>query len=213
MVGMIYPQPPFLKGDSMTVKPDVRYTPDEYLKMERDAACKSEYFNGEIFAMAGASRKHNLITMSISSRLYQQLRKKECEVYANDMRVKVSSTGLYSYPDIVVVCSPPLFDDALSDSLLNPDLIIEVLSESTEAYDRGIKFQNYRALPSLSEYVLVHQDTRHVEHYSRQSDSSWRFLEYFKPDDGFELRSIGCELKLEDIYEKVDMSGKENGRQ
>ncbi|MFH0996681.1 MAG: Uma2 family endonuclease [Pseudomonadota bacterium] len=197
----------------MTAKPDARYTPEEYLKMEREAACKSEYFNGEIFAMAGASRKHNLITMSISSGLYQQLRKKGCEVYANDMRVKVSSTGLYTYPDIVVVCNPPLFDDVLSDTLLNPDVIVEVLSQFTEAYDRGDKFQNYRVLPSLSEYVMVHQDTRHVEHYARQPDSSWRFLEYFKPGDVFEIRSIGCELKLEDIYEKVDISGKEDVKQ
>jgi Uma2 family endonuclease len=197
----------------MTAKANGRYTPEEYINMEREAAFKSEYFNGEIFAMAGASRKHNLITMSISSGLYQQLRKKGCEVYANDMRVKVSSTGLYTYPDIVVVCSPPVFDDALSDTLLNPDVIVEVLSESTEAYDRGVKFQNYRALPSLSEYILVHQDTRHVEHYARQPDNSWRFLEYLKPEDSFEIRSIGCELKLEDIYEKVDMTGKEDEKQ
>ncbi|MBI5591340.1 MAG: Uma2 family endonuclease [Deltaproteobacteria bacterium] len=189
----------------MTANPDVRYTPEEYLKMERDAACKSEYFNGEIFAMTGASRKHNLIAGSVYSSIYTQLRKRECEAYANDMRVKVPSTGLYTYPDIVVVCSPPLFDDVLSDTLLNPDVIVEVLSQSTEAYDRGDKFQNYRALPSLSEYILVHQDTRHVEHYARQPDSSWRFLEYFKPEDGFQIRSIGCALKLEEIYEKVDM--------
>ncbi len=189
----------------MINKPDVRYTPEEYLTIEREAVYKSEFFNGEIFAMSGASRKHNLITGNVYSSIHMQLRKRECEVYTNDMRVKVSPTGLYTYPDIVVVCGPPLFDDTFSDTLINPNVIGEVLSDSTEAYDRGNKFRNYRTLPSLSDYILIHQYTRQVEHYTRQPDNSWRFLEYFKPGDGFEIRSIGCELKLEDIYEKVDI--------
>jgi Uma2 family endonuclease len=205
MWGKILQQPPNKKGDSMINKPDVRYTPEEYLTIEREAVYKSEFFNGEIFAMSGASRKHNLITGSVYSSIYMQLRKRECEVYANDMRVKVSPTGLYTYPDIAVVCGPPLFDDTFSDTLINPNVICEVLSDSTEAYDRGSKFRNYRTLPSLSDYILIHQYTRQVEHYTRQPDNSWRFLEYFKPGDGFEIRSIGCELKLEDIYEKVDI--------
>ncbi len=192
------------------MKPDVKYTPEEYLKMEREAVYKSEYFKGEIFAISGASRKHNLITLNVSSGLHQQLRKKKCEAYANDMRVKVSSTGLYTYPDIAVVCSPPQFDDAFSDTLLNPDVIIEVLSPSTEAYDRGAKFRNYRSVSSLSEYLLIHQDTCHVEHFVRRPDGTWLFQEYLKSDDVLAIEAIGCELKLDDIYEKVDLATYEN---
>ena len=191
------------KKDRMTTKPDIQYTPEEYLKAERESPYKSEYDNGEIFAMAGASRKHNLIVVSIASGLYQQLRNRGCDVYSNDMRVKVPATGLFTYPDVVVVCDHPMFDDSFEDTLINPDVIVEVLSKSTEAYDRGIKFQNYRTLRSLSEYVLVHQDTIHVELYSRQPDGSWRFTEFLRPQDEFELRSAGCRLKLEDIYEKA----------
>ncbi|MFZ3048696.1 MAG: Uma2 family endonuclease [Desulfatirhabdiaceae bacterium] len=186
----------------MTTKPDTRYTPEEYLKAERESPHKNEYYNGEIFAMAGASRKHNLIVVSIASGLYQQLRNRKCDVFSGDMRVKVSATGLFTYPDVAVVCGPSMFDDSLDDTLLNPDMIIEVLSKSTEAYDRGAKFQNYR-LPSLSEYVLVHQEATHVELYTRLPDRSWRFTEFLDSNVEFELRSIGCRLKLGDIYEKV----------
>jgi Uma2 family endonuclease len=194
----------------MTVKPDVKYTPEEYLKMEREALYKSEYFDGEIFAMSGASRKHNLITLNVSSGLHQQLRKKKCEAYTNDMRIKISSTGLYTYPDIAVVCSLPQFDDAFSDTLLNPDVIVEVLSPSTEAYDRGAKFRNYRSVPSLSEYLMIHQDTCHVEHFVRQPNGAWLFQEYLTSDDVLKIEAIGCELKLDDIYEKVDLATYEN---
>lgn len=194
----------------MTAKPDIKYSPEEYLKIEREAVYKSEYFNGEIFAMSGASRKHNLITLNLASAIHQQLLEKTCEVYASDMRVKVSVTGLYTYPDVVVVCSSPQFDDAFTDTLINPDVIVEVLSPSTEAYDRGAKFQHYRSLPSLSEYILVHQDSCHVEQFVRRPDSSWVFQEYSNPSDRFEISSIGCELSLSVIYNKLDMSKSEN---
>lgn len=194
----------------MTAKPEIKYTPEEYLKIEREAVYKSEYFNGEIFAMSGASRKHNLIAGNIYAAIHIQLRKRTCEVYPSDMRVKVSATGLYTYPDIIVVCSSPQFDDTFTDTLINPDVVVEVLSPSTEAYDRGVKFQHYRSLPSLSEYILIHQDTCHVEQFVRRPDNAWLFQEYLNPDDLFEIGSIGCELKLADIYEKVDMSENEN---
>src|SRR5205085_5334550 len=123
---------------------EVYYTPEEYLILERQAEYKSEYFNGEIFAMTGASRRHNLVAANVLASLHGQLRKRPCEVYSSDMRVKVSPTGLYTYPDVVVVCNDPLFDDKQKDTLLNPTVLIEVLSKSTASYDRGEKFEHYR---------------------------------------------------------------------
>jgi len=133
-------------------------TPEQYLEIERKAEYKSEYFNGETFAMAGASRRHNLITGNVFAAIHRQIRNRPCEAYTNDMRVKVSESGLYTYPDVVVVCEKPEFDDEHRDTLLNPSLIVEVLSESTEAYDRGKKFENYRMIASLSDYLLIAQD-------------------------------------------------------
>lgn len=189
----------------MSVRPVIRYTPEEYLETEREADYRSEYFDGEIFAMSGATRKHNLIGGNVFADLHGQLRNRRCEVYMNDMRVKVRPTGLYTYPDVVVVCDLPRFDDKQNDTLLNPDVIIEVLSESTEAYDRGTKFGHYRTLDSFSEYLLVHQDRCHVEHYVRQPGNSWLFSEYKNPGDIVEIKAVQCILKLEDIYEKTDI--------
>jgi len=190
----------------MSVQPKPYITAEEYLAKERAADYKSEYFNGEIFALAGASREHNLIAGNAYSILHQQLRKKSCEIYTNDMRVKVSTTGLYTYPDIVVVCGEPKFEDEHRDTLLNPILLIEVLSPSTENYDRGTKFEHYRSIASLSDYLLVAQDKIHVEHYVRQSDRTWLFSEFKSAKDKFQIQSIGCELSLKDIYEKVDIT-------
>src|SRR5215475_2138813 len=134
-----------------------RYTPEEYLALERQARCKSGYYAGEILPMAGASRWHNLIVANIVGELSLQLKGRFCTTYPSDMRVKVSATGLYTYPDVTVICGEPRFEDNQQDTLLNPTLIVEVLSESTEAYDRGGKFAHYRKLPSLMEYVLITQ--------------------------------------------------------
>lgn len=196
----------------MSVRPVIRYTPEEYLEIEREADYRSEYFDGEIFAMSGATRNHNLIGGNIFADLHGQLRNRKCEVYMNDMRVKVSPTGLYTYPDVVVVCDRPRFDDKQNDTLLNPDVIIEVLSESTEAYDRGAKFGHYRTLDSFSEYLLVHQDKCHIEHYVRQPGNTWLLSEYKNPGDIIEIKAVQCTLKLEAVYEKTDIStnGMEN---
>ncbi len=175
----------------------------EYLEWERCQESKHEYLNGDIFAMIGASRKHNLITANLLAGLHTQLRHKPCEIYSSDMRVKVSSTGLYTYPDIVVVCGEPQFDDALLDTLLNPILIVEVLSHSTENYDRGKKFGHYRRLPSLQEYLLVGQDQCQVEHYVRQPDEAWLLREYQHPEDSLQFIALNCELSLAEIYERV----------
>ena len=189
----------------MSVQPKPYITPEEYLVKERVADYKSEYYKGEIFDFAGASREHNLIAGNIHSILHQQLRNKSCEVYPSDMRVKISTTGLYTYPDVVVVCGKPQFEDDEEDVLLNPTVIIEVLSPSTEGYDRGTKFEHYRTINSLSDYILVAQDKIHVEHYVRQSDRSWLFSEFKSAKDNFQIQSIGCEVSVAETYEKVEM--------
>lgn len=178
-------------------------TPQEYLAVEREAEVKSEYFNGEMFAMSGASRKHNLIVTNIVAELRQQMKGRPCEVYPNNMRVKVSATGLYTYPDAIVVCGEPRFEDAHVDTLLNPTLVVEVLSASTAAYDRGQKFGHYRWVESLSEYVLVSQDECKVEHYAKQSDRQWLQTVVQSLEAEVKLDSIQGVLQLREIYDRV----------
>ena len=180
-------------------------TPEEYLALERKATTKSEYLDGRMYAMSGASRAHNLILGNIFGGFHAQLRERACEVYANDMRVKVSPTGAYTYPDVVAVCDEPLFEDTSFDSLLNPTVLVEVLSPSTEAYDRGEKFAHYRQIDSLREYVLVSQDCVRVEHYLRQGEQ-WLLTEFSALDELLYLASIACELSLGEIYAKVQFS-------
>ena len=177
-------------------------TPEEYLVQERKAGTKSEYLNGQIYAMAGASREHNLITINISSGFHVQLADQPCETYVNDMRLKISPTGLYTYPDVVVVCDEPRFEDTDLDTLLNPIVLVEVLSPSTEAYDRGEKFAHYRQLESLQEYLLVAQDRARVEHYLRQG-VQWLLTEFSNLDDILYFTSISCTLSLREIYAKI----------
>ncbi len=178
-------------------------TPDEYLTRERKSEYKSEYFNGEVFAMTGASRNHNLIAINIASELREQLRSRPCEVYGSDMRVRIPTRDLYTYPDVVVVCKQPAFEDDYVDTLLNPALIVEVLSESTGSYDRVKKFGYYRLIDSLSEYLLVAQDEFRVEQYARQPEGPWLLSDIRSLDKGVELRSIQCSLEMKEIYEKV----------
>ena len=181
------------------------FTPEEYLARERKALNKSEYRDGRIYTMPGASRAHNLITVHVTGELYIQLRTRSCEVYPSDMRVKVSAAGLYTYPDVIVVCDEPRFEDGHFDTFLNPTVLIEVLSPSTTAYDRGEKFRRYQYLDSLCEYVLVSQDRVRVEHYLRQ-EQGWELAEFRSLSDVFRLVSIGCELSLQAIYAKVNFS-------
>ncbi len=179
-------------------------TASDYLAMERAATNKSEYWRGQVIPMPGASRKHNLIAGSIYVALYTQLGDRPREVYPSDMRVKIESSGLYTYPDVSVVCDPPLFEDGYVDTLLNPTVIVEALSASTQSYDRGRKFSAYRTLRSLRDYLLVDQDEILVEHYTRQFDGSWRFVEANSLTDRIVLTSIACHLALQDIYRKVE---------
>ncbi len=188
----------------MSSLPERRYTPAEYLALDRAAERKSQYYAGEMFAMSGASRRHNLIVTNLVRELSGLLRSRPCEVYPSDMRVKVSRTGLYTYPDVTVVCGEPRFEDEQVDILLNPTLIIEVLSDSTEDYDRGRKFAHYRQIESLKEYLLVAQDEPHVERYRRQDEHQWLLWETSQPDASVELASIRCEVTLHEIYAKVN---------
>ncbi|MEA1051424.1 Uma2 family endonuclease [Lamprobacter modestohalophilus] len=187
----------------MDSQPKPQLTPQQYLAWERQQATRHEFFDGEIFAMTGASREHNLVCGNAFATLHAQLRGKPCELYNNDMRVKVSDTGMYTYPDIAAACAEPQFEDAEVDTLINPALMIEVLSDSTEQYDRGAKFQHYRTLPSLQDYLLIAQTECQVEHYVREASSRWLMTEYRSLDDRIKLASIDCDLLLRDLYERV----------
>jgi Uma2 family endonuclease len=178
-------------------------SPEEYLRLERQAECRSEYVNGEIFAMSGASRKHNLITLNIGTGFNQQLRGKPCEAYTSEMRVKVTATGLYTYPDVVVVCGERKFEDKYFDTLLNPTVLVEVLSPSTERYDRIAKSSYYRTLDSLAEHLLVAQDEVRLEQYVKQANGQWLLFESTSLDAVVQLTSISCSLAMRDVYDKV----------
>ena len=190
----------------MSSRPDLYLSSEEYLTIERQAHVKSEYFNGEMFTMVGASREHNLIVANLTRELTQQLKGRPCELYPNDMRVKIPTTGLYTYPDVVVVCGEPEFEDEHVDTLLNPTLIIEVLSESTESYDRGEKFRHYRTVKSLAGYLLVAQDEYRIEQFIKQSDEGWLYSETRLPDGVVQLVAIQCALALKEVYDKVALS-------
>jgi len=190
----------------MASHPKTRYTPEEYLALERSGETKHEYFNGEIFAMSGASKQHVLIVTNLVVELGTQLKRGPSGVYSTDLRVKVAPTGLYTYPDVIVLCEEAQFSDEQKDSLLNPALIIEVLSESTKDYDRGGKFEQYRTIESFVEYLLIAQDRPHVEHYTSQGDGSWVLHETNSLEDTIQLKSVPCSLALSEIYNKIDFS-------
>lgn len=183
-------------------KPEL-YTPEEYLKFERDSEVRHEYIDGEIYEMAGANKRHNRISINIIRLLDIQLLERDCNIYGSDMRVKITSTGKYTYPDVVAVCGKELFEDETEDTLLNPQVIVEVLSKSTEAYDRGAKFEYYQTVESLQEYVLIKQEPFRVEQFVRKNTNIWTYFEFRKSDDVVNLNSIDCELALRDIYHKI----------
>ena len=180
-------------------------TPEEYLAFERKATTKHEYLNGQIVAMSGASFAHNFLTMNTANQLYNQLIGGECQVATSDMRVKVTQIDSYFYPDVVVVCGEPRAEDDTFDTLLNPTVVVEVLSPSTETYDRGEKFEHYQQIASLKEYVLISQDKIRVEHYRRQ-ETGWMQTEFRGLEDVLSLLSIGCELRLQDVYRRVEVA-------
>ena len=181
------------------------YKPEDYLIAERKATIKSEYLSGEILTMPGASLDHAFITGDIDTELNIQLRGKDCEVVTNDVRVKTSPKIAYFYPDVIVFCGEPQFEDNTFDTLLNPVLIIEVLSSSTEKYDKGEKFEYYQQIETLKEYILVSQDKVHVEHY-KLNNTEWNLKTFSSLQDTLILTSIGCKLSLRDIYTRIDFN-------
>jgi len=183
----------------MASHPKDLLTPDEYLTIERQSELKSEYFAGETFAMAGGSKRHNLIAGNINRILGTQLLERDCNVYNSDMRVKIGSVGKYTYPDAAVACAEEQFEDEDEDTLLNAIVIIEVLSKSTEAYDRGKKWEHYQRLASLRDYLLISQTPYRVEQFTRQR-GSWSYREYIAESDVIDLESIGCSIVLRDLY-------------
>ena len=187
----------------MSTAPTRLLTPKEYLARERLAEFRSEYLRGEVFAMAGASYEHTLVKDNLAGEARNQLKDGPCRVLTSDMRVRVDATGLYTYPDIVIVCDKPEFEDETLDTLLNPRTIIEVLSDSTEKYDRGAKFAHYRQIPSLQEYVLVAQDRPLVERYVRQADDSWLLTVFADLARTFDFTSVPARISLKEIFAGV----------
>ena len=179
-------------------------TPDQYLEIERKAGRKSEYYQGEMFAMPGASPRHGIIVINLGRELSLQLKGKPCWTYSSDVRLLVSPGGLYTYPALMVICDRPEYADHEKDTLLNPTVIIEVLSPSTKNYDLGVKAQLYRGLPSLREYLTVAQDSPHIEHWTRLEENRGMRSEYDDLSQSIPLPSIDCVLSLAEVYDKVD---------
>jgi Uma2 family endonuclease len=180
----------------------MRMTPEEYLAFERSSELKHEYADGEIFAMSGGTWEHSLVGQNIARELGNALLERPCAVHGSDMRVKAIATERYFYPDVSVVCGQPYFEDETRDTLLNPKVIVEVLSESTERYDRGDKFASYRTIDSLQDYVMASQTAPLIEHFSRQADGTWVFRA-LGPGERLVLPSLGCEIPVDRAYLKV----------
>ncbi|AUX44755.1 hypothetical protein SOCE26_062230 [Sorangium cellulosum] len=182
--------------------PPAKLSPEEYLALERSSELKHEYAGGEVFATAGGTREHSLITANVVGELRSALRSRPREAHASDLRIKNATTGRYVYPDASVVCGQPLFEDDHRDTLLNPTAVFEVLSESSESYDRGGKFALYRGIPSIADYVLLSQKQVEIEHFRRQPDGTW-LLRVLGPGERLHIASIGCDLAVDELYLKV----------
>ena len=188
----------------MPAIPKIFISEEAYLEEERKALNKSEYYKGEIFAMAGATKAHNRIVASIISAIGQYLKGKDCHYYPSDLRVYNSANGLYTYPDVTIVCGKEEYLDEELDTLLNPTVLIEVLSASTENYDRGTKFKLYRSIPSLKNYILVSSTEYAAEIFTRKEDNEWILNTTKEKDDRIHISSIDYDLSLADIYAQVD---------
>ena len=193
----------------MSAQPHARLTPEEYLDLERAAEFRHEYYKGQMYAMAGGSHRPVIIIGNLAGELRIALKARPCVVTTSDLRVRVSEGGLYTYPDVVVVCGKPLYLDNHRDTVLNPVLIVEVLSPATEAYDRGFKSAQYRTLESLQEYALVSQSEPRVEIFRRQASGDWLLSESASLEAVCRFDSVGCTLALPDIYDKVSFGEEE----
>lgn len=188
----------------MSAVPKAKLTVAEYLATERRAAFKSEFYNGEMFAMAGASVEHNRVSENLSIEIGGRLKGGPCQSFSRDLRVRIRRTGLYCYPDLVIVCGEPQYAEEDRDTLVNPRVVFEVLSPSTERYDRTTKFHHYKQLPSVEEYVLVAQDRAWCDRFVRQADGSWAHVEFVGLDATLELKSVPVAVPLADVYARVE---------
>jgi Uma2 family endonuclease len=180
------------------------FTSDQYLSLERVSEIRHEYLDGSVYAMAGESPEHSTLCFNLAGILHAQLRSTPCRGFSPNMKVRTDEGGLYAYPDLTVVCGEPLFHDERRDVLVNPTVIFEVLSPSTEAYDRGEKFLRYRThLATLTDYLLVTQSKAFIEHFSRQADGAWLYTATSGLTESLALASIDCRLPLEEVYRLV----------
>lgn len=193
----------------MVAEPRIYLTPEAYLDLERQGEERHEYIDGTLVAMAGGSAQHGLIQVGISSLLRTALRGRDCYVYPSDVKIGIPTANIYTYPDISVVCGTRQFEEGRRDTLLNPILLVEILSSATERYDRGKKFAHYRRIPTLAEYVLVAQDTPLIEHYVRQPDGTWRWAAVEGLDETITLSTVKCSLPLAEVYDQVEFSTEE----
>lgn len=191
----------------MSAVPEQYLSLNDYVALEESSGIKHEFFAGDAYAMTGGSPQHNLIAANVISSLRPQLRGKSCRIYTSDQRLYVKATGLYTYADASIVCGPAQFAEVPASTITNPVVIIEVLSPSTENYDRGKKSRQYRQIESLRAYLLIAQDSAHVELYVRQEKNRWLLIESSEQDAVVSLDAIGCTMMVKDIYEDVEFDG------
>jgi Uma2 family endonuclease len=193
-----------------------QYTVEKYLELDRGSEERYEFVDGQVFLMAGESGNHAIVCVNLTGEIYQQLKGKDCQTRVKDTKIKSggfgqkkanSTKGMFSYPDLVIICGEPEYHDKFKDIVLNPKVIIEVLSDSTEVFDRNNKFTRYRMFnPTLTDYILVSQDEPIIEHFVRQEDDNWKLYSRVGLDETFKIESVECELKLSDIYDRVEFS-------
>lgn len=182
------------------------YTPDEYLEYERETSERHEFVDGYLVEMAGESLSHSRICVNITVEVGSRLRGKNCEALSPNMKVRTSNASLFSYPDLTIVCGEPQFHDRKKDVVINPKVIFEVLSPSTEKYDRNVKFQRYRlGNESLTDYILIAQDIISIEHYHRDEQNRWTFEGCVELTDVLRLPELGLEILAERIYDRVEV--------
>lgn len=189
-------------SDKSLSQSDKKYTAEDYLKRERRSATRHEFLDGKILATSGSNRTHNLIGTNTTIAVGSRLRGQKCEVYANDMRVRLNNSR-YCYPDVVIVNGEPSFADASQDILLNPTVIVEAFSNAAQFQDRGEKLESYLAMPSIRECLIVKEDEMRVEHYSKQNAKQWVYRIYNEREDVVSLDSVNCKISVAEIYAQI----------
>lgn len=187
----------------MSAQPYEYLSLQQYFELEATSEIKHEYYRGATYAITGASARHNLIVANIIGLLHSQLRGSPCRVFPSDLRLKIEQTGLYTYPDVSVICGTIQFDAGRQDTVTNPSVLIEVLSPRTENYDRGKKFEHYRTIETLQVYIVVAQDRMHIEQYIRQDEHRWLLVDFFTPEQVLQIDTTDCNLPLADVYEYI----------